>query len=122
GEGSNDLLYLDTESRRRILLHLRTKPTKECVKKHFGSWFDALKAAELLDDGARRNSRGIQCRADDGHICHSMGEKTIDDLLYRMGIPHTREPRYPDSNFRGDFEVQGTFVEYFGLTGDADYD
>ncbi|MFM2446612.1 MAG: hypothetical protein RI936_1059, partial [Pseudomonadota bacterium] len=33
-----------------------------------------------------------------------------------------REPPYPSSNFRGDFLVNGALVEYFGLTGEPEYD
>ena len=51
-----------------------------------------------------------------------MGEKTIDDLLHAHGIPHDKEPRYPGSNYRGDFLVGNVFIEFFDLAGDADYD
>lgn len=122
GEGVHDLRDLDTETRVRLLRHFSNKPTKESVKRYFNTWFDALVAADLLDDGARKNSRGIQCHAEDGHMCHSLGEKTIDDLLFRKGVSHSREPKYPESNYRGDFEIAGTFIEYFGLAGNADYD
>lgn len=122
GEGTDDLRDLDPNTRNRVLVHLRGKPTKKSIKNFFPTWFDALVAADLLDDGARKNSRGIQCRAKDGHMCHSLGEKTIDDLLFHMGVEHTREPAYPDSNYRGDFGVGNTIIEYFGLAGNAEYD
>lgn len=69
-----------------------------------------------------RRSRGIQCVAWDGHVCHSLGEKTVDDLLARAAIPHEREPRYPDGSFRADWCIGSTLVEYYGLAGDEAYD
>ena len=60
--------------------------------------------------------------AKDGHVCLSLGEKTIDDFLYSRGIPHDKEPSYPEGNFRADFMVDGVLIEYLGLTGDPDYD
>ncbi len=75
-----------------------------------------------MEDGTRRTSRGVQCLANDGHVCFSLGEKTIDDLLYYNGIPHEKEPAYPEGNFRADFAVGGRFIEYFGLAGDPEYD
>jgi hypothetical protein len=122
GEGMYDLWDLNTDERLAVLRVLQRKPTLRRVKELYGSWFKALIDAELLENGARRTSIGTQCLAKDGHMCFSLGEKTIDDLLHVMGIPHEREPVYPESNYRADFIVAGVFIEYFGLTGDADYD
>ena len=55
-------------------------------------------------------------------MCFSLGEKTIDDLLYSRSIRHEKEVPYPEGGFRADFEVSGDFVEYFGLKGDPEYD
>jgi hypothetical protein len=101
---------------------LRKKPSVRRVKELFGSWFKALIDAELLENDARRLSLGTQCLARDGHTCFSLGEKTIDDVLHGLGIPHEREPAYPVGNFRADFLVNGVFIEYFGLAGDPKYD
>jgi hypothetical protein len=122
GEGMYDLRDMSTDERLAILRELRKKPSLRRVKDLFGSWFKALIDAELLENEARRTSFGTQCLAKDGHMCFSLGEKTIDDLLHAVGIPHEREPFYPDSNYRADFIVDGIFIEYFGLVGDADYD
>ena len=65
---------------------------------------------------------GTRCIALDGHVCHSLGEKTIDDTLHRLGVAHEREPRYPGGAFRGDFLVGDAIVEYRGLTGEPAYD
>jgi hypothetical protein len=122
GEGMNDLYDLSTEERLVILQVLKRKPTVRRVKELFCSWLKALVEAGVLEDGTRGTSRGTQCLAKDGHVCLSLREKTIDDLLYALGIPHEKEPRYPEGNFRADFVVNGVFIEYFGLTGAADYD
>lgn len=122
GEGIEDLYGLDFQERLDVLQLLRRKPTVRRVKELFGSWLNALVEAEVLEDGTRRTSRGTQCIAKDGHVCLSLGEKTIDDFLYDRGIPHEKEPRYPGGNFRGDFSVNGVLIEYFGLQGNPEYD
>ena len=122
GEGMTDLLDLETEERLALLKLLRVKPSVRRVKSVFGSWLNALIRAGILEDGTRKTSRGIQSIAKDGHVCLSLGEKTIDDYLYARRVRHEKEPRYPESNYRGDFDVGGTFIEYFGLAGNAEYD
>jgi hypothetical protein len=122
GEGLNDLIDLDTSDRVKLLTLLRSKPTVSRVKKLFGSWLRLLIEAGVLEDGTRKTSRGIQTLAKDGHVCFSLGEKTIDDWLHTHDVHHEKEPKYPDSNFRADFKVGEAFVEYFGLAGDPEYD
>ena len=122
GEGIEDLRDLDFQERLAVLRVLKRKPTVHRVKELFGSWLKALIEAGVLEDGTRRTSRGVQCLAKDGHVCLSLGEKTIDDFLYSHGIPHEKEPRYPEGNFRADFVVDRIFIEYFGLKGNPDYD
>jgi hypothetical protein len=122
GEGIEDLDGLDYQERLALLRVLKGKPTVRRVKELFGSWLKALVEAEVLEDGTRRTSRGTQCLAKDGHVCLSLGEKTIDDFLHSRGIGHEKEPHYPEGNFRADFLVDGVFIEYFGLKGDPEYD
>jgi len=122
GKGKDDLIDLETEKRLALLNLLRTKPAMSRVKAIFGSWLNALIEAGVLEDGTKKTSRGIQCVARDGHVCLSLGEKTIDDFLYARGVPHEKEPRYPEGNYRADFRVGSTFIEYFGLAGDPNYD
>jgi hypothetical protein len=122
GEGMGDLRDLNTAERLSVLTLLRQKPNQERVKELFGSWFAALIAAGLLENEARRLQRGTQCLATDGHVCFSLGEKTIDDFLHANRIQHKKEPHYPVGNFRADFVANSVFIEYLGLTGDREYD
>lgn len=119
---ASDLGPLSTEARRRLLDHVARRPSDSVIDRRFGGWLQALIASGVLPDGTRRTARGIQSIAVDGHVCYSLGEKTIDDFLAAHGIPHEREPRYPSGGFRGDFLIGGAIVEYFGLAGDAAYD
>lgn len=101
----------------------------EHVKKKFGSWFKALAQTGALPDGTLTTARGIRCLAQDGHVCHSLDEQCIDDWLSAHGLAHEREPCYPvhpalnpTGRRRADWKVLDTFIEYFGLVGDPDYD
>jgi hypothetical protein len=122
GERVGDLLDLTNEERLELLNLFKEKPNEKSIKLIFGSWLNALIQANVLEDGTRKSGRGIQTIAKDGHICLSLAEKTIDDYLYKNGITHQKEPRYPEGNFRGDFQVGNVLIEYFGLTGNPEYD
>ena len=120
--GYYDLAILDETNVVPVMKILRQKPSEMLVKGFFGSWLAALVEAGVLEGGVRRTFFGTQCLAKDGHMCLSMAEKTIDDLLTEMGIDHEKEVPYPESAYRCDFVSNGVFIEYFGLSGDADYD
>lgn len=122
GTGRDDFLSLGRDERLRVLRLFGNKPSDKRVAELFGSWFHALIKSGVLDEDAQRMARGIRCLAKDGHCCLSLGEKTIDDTLFSLGISHEKEPRYPVQQYRADFLVNGTFIEYFGLAGDSDYD
>jgi hypothetical protein len=99
------------------------------VKKKFGSWFKALAETGALPNGVLATARGIRCLAQDRHVCHSLDEQRIDDWLSAHGIHHEREPYYPahpilnpTGGRRADWKVRDTFIEYFGLIGDQDYE
>jgi hypothetical protein len=96
------------EERGRIVALCQHRPSVMRVKELFGSWLAALIAADLLENGTRRLLLGTHCIARDGHVCFSLGEKTVDDLLTEMGIQNEREPHYPNANFRADFRVEAT--------------
>jgi hypothetical protein len=41
--------------------------------------------------------------------------------LTAEGVSHEKEVRYPGADYRADFAVGGTFIEFFGLQGRQDY-
>lgn len=122
GEGAIDLVDLEDPQRLEVLKILRNKPSVKRIKEVFGSWLNALIKSGVLEDDTRRTVYGIQCLANDGHVCLSLGEKTIDDFLFKFGIKHEKEPGYPEGKYRADFLVNGVFIEYFGLQGNTEYD
>jgi hypothetical protein len=121
-EGVNDLIGLEPDILHEVLVLLQRKPKTSHITATFGSWLNALIQSSVLENGTRKTARGIQTIAIDGHVCLSLGEKTIDDYLYSKGVIHSKEPRYPEGNYRADFLVGNTFVEYFGLAGNEEYD
>ncbi len=120
--GSREVFGSSFEQRRELVKILVDRPATDRVREVFGSWFEALVAASVLDGAAQGMARGTRCLANDGHVCLSIGEKTIDDLMYAAGIAHTKEPPYPEGRMRADFKIGSALVEYFGLAGDPDYD
>lgn len=117
-----DLTNSSLDERIELLCVIHHSGAIKHYKKIYGSWIGALIDAGLIENGIWKTSRGYHCLAEDGHICLSMAEKSIDDYLYHNNIKHEKEPRYPEGNYRGDFLINGIFVEYFGLVGDKEYD
>lgn len=87
----------------------------------YGGWLTVLEIAGFMDVKLP-SSRGYRSTANDGHECFSNGERLIDDWLHANGVVHDREPVYPGTKYRGDFLVNGKFVEYFGLVGNPEYE
>ena len=101
----------------------------EHVKEEFGSWFEALAKTGALPNGVQPTTRGVRCLASDGHVCHSLDEQYVDNFLSARGIFHEREPYYaphpelnPHGRRRADWRVGDSFIEYFGLIGDEEYE
>ena len=101
-------LTLTSEEKLTLLKVLRRKPTLQRVKELFNSWLNALVHAGILEDGTRRMARGTRCLATDGHLCHSLAEKTIDDLLHSRGVTHEKEPRYPEGPYQACSQTLGS--------------
>lgn len=121
--GPELLRSLSRDDQVELVALMRVMPDSDYYIGAFGSWFEALIASGVLAEGSQRMQRGTRCVARDGHLCSSIGEKTICDLLFELGIEHEREPHYPGSKLRADFRLpNGTLVEYLGLYGDAKYD
>jgi hypothetical protein len=112
----------DRRERLHIVTLCQSRPAVKRVKELFGTWLGVLIAAELLENGTRRLLLGTQCLARDGHVCFSLGEKTVDDFLTETGVQHEREPHYPNSGLRADFRIGAAFVEFLGLKGQPEYD
>jgi len=121
GYNKGDLNYYNTEEQIIILKLLKEKPTLKRIKECYGSWIDALMDSGVVK-GYLKTGYGFKCRANDGHICDSLDEKIIDDLLYSNKIPHQLHPKYPKTNYKADFDVGGIYIEYFGLIGIPEYD
>jgi hypothetical protein len=123
GEAPDDYLGLTPEQVTKVVQLRKTRPSLGDVKQSFGSWFAALVFAGVVNSGAQKMNRGVRCLAQDGHVCLSLGEKTICDLLHRHGIKHEREVPYPGQvAFRADWVIGDTYIEYFGLAGNPEYD
>jgi len=127
--GIDALRRVPRERRPEVILHLWKMRSAGEYKDKFGSWLEALIAAGVLSDGCYRTGKGTKCLAKDGHECRSLAERQIDDWLCDEGIPHTIEPFYPyhpelnpNERSKADWEVNGVFIEYWGLAGDKEYD
>lgn len=98
------------------------------VKRFPRSWTELLRKAGLLKEGLRRG-RGVVIEARDGHLCHSLLEKAVDDFMSDNGLEHAREPHYPHdeelnprSLRRADWRLHdGTLVEMWGMPDDPAY-
>jgi len=118
-------LFSTERSVREFIRLMQRLPSPEEIKARFGSFFGGIARSGLLPDGAKRMKIGTMVEADDGDICFSLVEREIDNWLFSQGIRHKKEVRYPESDFRCDWEVCGCsrrlFVEYFGLMNQAAY-
>lgn len=86
----------------------------------FGTWNKAIEAAGFESNPVKFSKKYI---ANDGHKCDSFAEKIIDDWLYSKDIKHQRNIPYPKSLYTVDFQVNGKFIEFLGLSGELkEYD
>jgi len=83
-----------------LLAHIRKLRDADGYKKEFGSFLAALVSAGVLKDGTRKLPIGTMALAEDGHVCLSLVEKSIDDFLTRNGIAHDKERLYPKCHLR----------------------
>jgi hypothetical protein len=116
------LAGMSNDHRDAVMVGLIIAPAPTVAKALLGeTWLHVLQACGLVGD-AWRPARGTYCLASDGHPCRSLAERTVDDFLASKGLVHQPEPRYPDSQRRADWKLaDGTYIEYAGLLGDANY-
>lgn len=85
------------------------------ARRRFGSWNNAISAAGFYPRKVKFSHKQI---SKDGDVCDSVSELIIDDWLYKNGIFHKRNVRYPDgSDFTVDFFIDPYWIEFFGLSG-----
>ena len=121
---------IDPARRRRLEAALVCLPRIDVFYERFGKPWTKVLIATSVVDGVRVTSRGTMAVASDGHLCRSLGELAIDDYLTNSRIEHDTEPPWPahpelnpNGRQRGDWLLlDGTYVEYAGLTGDVAYD
>jgi hypothetical protein len=96
------------------------------AKTHFGSNAAYLDKAGLFE--GRATQGGYRSISSDGHVCLSLGERSICEFLSGLGIPHSKEPRYPthatlnpNGLFRADFQVGEWLVEFAGRMSVPEY-
>lgn len=120
----HQILYTQSspQERARVFQILSRRPDRDAVRNTFGTWFEAFAEAGIVDKDGERGYFGTRSVSSDGHVCLSMGERTICEMLTSAGIEHRHEPVYPESRMRADFMIGEAFVEYLGLAGRADYD
>lgn len=86
----------------------------KAARLRFGTWNNAIKAAGFEPNPVMFAKKYI---ANDGHKCDSLAEKIIDDWLLLKEIPHETKVPYNKNRMTADFKVNGTFIEFLGLTG-----
>lgn len=115
------LIRLAHKELKRVPVRRELRNISEAGRKHFGSWNDTILAAGLKPHRSHghRMYKRMNAKASDGHLCDSISEAIIDNWLTKRGIVHLKGTRYPDTNFRADWVIGNTFVEYFGLLKDS---
>jgi hypothetical protein len=118
------------EQRDRRMRALTAMPPDVTIKRVLRQkdWLGVLQAAGLVGE-AWRLARGTFCRANDGHLCRSLLEKTMDDWFSANNIAHQTEPRWPrhpelnpSGLKRADWVLEdGTFVECAGMLETEEY-
>ncbi|MDF1512381.1 MAG: hypothetical protein P1S60_01095 [Anaerolineae bacterium] len=123
-------IELPTQTKNQIAVGniLLKIPAYDIYIEKFGEWYKSLSLAGVLDSGHRKMGRGIQCMANDGHLCLSLGEKAIDDWLTEHGIAHEKEVFYPfdeklnpNELSRTDWNIGNIYIEYAGLMNIEEY-
>jgi hypothetical protein len=119
-----DIIRAKTQELGRVPARREIKESDSC-RKFFGSWNNAIIAADLQPNRShsQRMYKRANAKALDGHLCDSISELLIDNWLYDNNISHERDAHYPGTHHKADWEIsigsQKIFVEYFGLANDS---
>jgi hypothetical protein len=94
----------------------------------FGSWDTMLTEAKSIGFRPRRGRGGYVSASKCGHLCYSLGERTVCDQLHEMGVTHQKEPTYPShkglnpaERLRADWLVGDVWIELAGYPNDPTY-
>jgi len=132
---SADQLGLSREIQEVIDEHVRSR---ECAPRirtlmltHFREDWERIVAGrfELAMDEFLEYRRALTRESLRGDYVKSYGERVIANALFEHGVDYRYERnfRWSGVNYRPDFTIPtkpgtGVIIEYFGLSGDADYD
>ncbi|WP_138413311.1 hypothetical protein [Sinomonas gamaensis] len=127
-EAQLDALHINTASPLHAPVIDKLLMLRFVIRRRKFPWTYLLEEAGFFPGGLRLGW-GTLIRARDGHLCFSLGEKTVCDFLHQHGIKHDREPFYPiDPDFnphglrRADWKLDDlTFVEFWGMPNDPKY-
>lgn len=93
----------------------------------FGGWPHLMHHLGLFVE-ERSGQGGYRSFGDCGHLCLSRSERSICDVLHKLGIPHEKEvfyPKHPDLNpnkkLRCDYVFDGRWIEFAGRMDDDAY-
>lgn len=104
---------------------------RDLMLSHFREDWETLmtKGSAVRMEEYLAHRRSLPRKTLGGDYVKSFGEKLMANTLFEHGVAYSYESpfRWSGTNYRPDFmigshELGGVIIEYFGLTGDADYD
>ena len=104
---------------------------RELMLAHFRADWDRIQTGgfDLSIEEFLAHRRALQSESLNCDYVKSFGEKVIANALFEHGVPYKYERsfRWSGVNYRPDFTIEtgertGVAIEYFGLSGDPDYD
>lgn len=119
------------EVRDRLFRALCEMPSLEVMERvtKTSTWFGVLKYAGVIGEDGWRSGRRVRCLANDGHLCRSWLEKSIDGWFSANEIEHLAEPHSPKDEelnpsclIRADWRLDdGAYVECAGMMSEEAY-
>lgn len=134
-DASANQLGLSREVQEVINEHLRSREygnlIRDLMLAHFRDDWERIEDGrfQLTMDEFLAHRRALPRESLNGDYVKSFGEKVIANALFEYGVEYRYERnfRWNGINYRPDFTIfigtkGGVIIEYFGLTGDPDYD